>query len=157
MALTKKMKAFAQAKMQGKSNKEAAELAGYSKGSAASRGSQLAENSDVVAYLASLNLRGGGGIDHLPLGEAAIQAETKDMESVNSSLEYLQYVYKNPRIDRKTRIEAAKAALPYESGKIGEKGVKLGRDEAADDVANNDDDFATAGNQRKARSQQRVS
>ena len=30
----------------------------------------------------------------------------------------------NPRIDRKIRIEAAKAALPYEFGKVGEDGVK---------------------------------
>lgn len=157
MALTEKMKAFALAKMQGKSNKEAAILAGYSAGSAASRGSQLEANPEVVAYLASLNNQGGGGIDHMPLGESAIRAEEKDMQSVNSSLEYLQYVYKNPRVDRKIRIEAAKAALPYEHGKIGEKGVKAGREDEADDVANNDDDFATAGNQRKARDQQRVS
>ncbi|WP_336932142.1 hypothetical protein [Acinetobacter bereziniae] len=146
MALTEKMKAFAQAKMQGKSNKEAAELAGYSKGSAASRGSQLAENPDVVAYLASLNLRGAGGVEHLPLGEAAIQAETKDMESVNSSLEYLQYVYKNPRIDRKTRIEAAKAALPYETGKIAEKGKKEQKENDAQESAKAGK-FATLENQ----------
>lgn len=157
MALTEKMKAFALAKMQGKSNKEAAILAGYSAGSAASRGSQLAENPEVVAYLASLNNQGGGGIGHMPLGESAIRAEEKDMESVNSSLEYLQYVYKNPRMPQKVRIEAAKAALPFEHGKIGDKGVKAGREDEADDVANNDDDFATAGNQRKARDQQRVS
>ena len=124
MALTAKMKAFAQAKMQGKSNKEAAVLAGYSEGSAVSRGSQLAANPDVITYLAALQKQGGGGIDLMPLGEAAISAEIKDMENVTNSLEYLQYVYKNPRIDRKTRIEAAKAALPYEHGKVAEAGKK---------------------------------
>lgn len=146
MALTEKMKAFAQAKMQGKSNKEAAELAGYSKGSAASRGSQLAENPDVVAYLASLNLRGGGGIAHMPLGQAAINAETKDMENINSSLEFLQYIYKNPTIDRKIRIEAAKAALPYETGKIAEKGKKEQRKQVAKE-ATQGGKFATLENQ----------
>ncbi|WP_151815093.1 hypothetical protein [Acinetobacter soli] len=153
MALTAKMKAFALAKMQGKSNKEAAVLAGYSEGSAASRGSQLDANPEVIAYLAALQKQGGGGIDHMPLGEAAISAEIKDMENVTNSLEYLQYVYKNPRIDRKTRIEAAKAALPYEHGKLGEKGVKQGREDAAGDVADKDQDFATASNQRAARNQ----
>lgn len=156
MALTAKMKAFAHEKMQGKSNKEAALLAGYSERSASMQGSQLAVNPEVIAYLASLNLRGGGGVDLMPLGEAAIQAELKAMDNVTSSLEFLQHIYKNPRIDRKTRIEAAKAALPYEAGKVGEKGVKLGREEAASEVADSDEDFATADKQRAAR-QQRVS
>lgn len=157
MALTAKMKAFAQAKLQGKSNKEAAVLAGYSERSATMQGSQLAKNPEVIAYLDSLNNQGGGGIEHMPLGEAAISAELKDMDNVTNSLEFLQYIYKNPRIDRKTRIEAAKAALPYEHGKVAEKGVKQGRDDAAGDVSENDNDFATAGNQRAARGQQRVS
>lgn len=148
MTLTAKMKAFAQAKMQGKSNKEAAVVAGYSERSALSRGSQLATNPDVVAYLASLNLRGGGGVDHLPLGEAAIQAELKAMDNVTSSLEFLQHIYKNPRIDSKIRIEAAKAALPYESGKILEPGVKVARENAAGVVAKKSK-FATADEQRK--------
>lgn len=157
MALTQKKKDFAAAKMQGKSNKESAILAGYSERSAGAKGSQLADDPDVIAYLASLNSQGGGGLDATPLGEAAIQAEFKDMEDVNNSLDFLQWVYKNPRVDRKTRIEAAKAALPYEFGKVGETGVKRGREDAAGDVSENDDDFATAGNQRKSRSKQVVS
>ena len=156
MALTAKMKAFAQAKMQGKSNKEAAILAGYSEGSSQSRGSQLASNPEVVAYLASLNLRGGGGFDHMPLGEAAIQAELKAMDNVTSSLEFLQHIYKNPRIDSRVRIEAAKAALPYESGKILEPGVKVGREQKAGEIAKKGK-FSTADEQRAAKQQQRVS
>lgn len=153
MALTAKMKAFAQAKLQGKSNKEAAVLAGYSERSATMQGSQLAKNPEVIAYLDSLNNQGGGGIEHMPLGEAAIRAEFKDMDNVHNSLEFLQYIYKNPRIDSKTRIEAAKAALPYEHGKVAEPGVKQGRDAAAGEAAKNGK-FATADEQRK---QQRVS
>lgn len=155
MALTAKMKAFAQAKMQGKSNKEAAVMAGYSERSALSRGSQLAVNPEVVNYLASLNLQGGGGIDHMPLGEAAIQAELKAMDNVTSSLEFLQHIYKNPRLDSKTRIEAAKAALPYESGKILEPGVKVARENAAGEIAKKGK-FATA-DERRAAKQQMVS
>ncbi|MHA3048669.1 terminase small subunit [Acinetobacter sp. ANC 4639] len=153
MALTAKMKAFAQAKLQGKSNKEAAVLAGYSERSATMQGSQLAKNPEVIAYLDSLNNQGGGGILHMPLGEAAISAELKDMDNVTNSLEFLQYIYKNPRIDRKTRIDAAKAALPYEHGKVAEPGVKQGREAAAGEAAKKGK-FATADEQRK---QQRVS
>ncbi|APU48412.1 hypothetical protein [Acinetobacter junii] len=148
MALTQKKKDFAAAKMQGKSNKESAVLAGYSERSAGAKGSQLADDPDVIAYLASLNSQGGGGLDATPLGEAAIQAEFKDMEDVNNSLDFLQSVYKNPRVDRKTRIEAAKAALPYEFGKVGEMGIKDGRAAAAGEVAKKSK-FATADEQRK--------
>ncbi len=148
MALTQKKKDFAAAKMQGKSNKESAVLAGYSERSAGAKGSQLADDPDVIAYLASLNSQGGGGLDATPLGEAAIQAEFKDMEDVNNSLDFLQWVYKNPRLDRKTRIEAAKAALPYEFSKVGELGVKGEREAAAGEVAKKSK-FATADEQRK--------
>lgn len=148
MALTQKKKDFAAAKMQGKSNKESAVLAGYSERSAGAKGSQLADDPDVIAYLASLNSQGGGGLDATPLGEAAIQADFQEMESVTNSLEFLRSVYKNARLDRKTRIEAAKAALPYEFGKVGEMGIKDGRAAAAGEVAKKSK-FATADEQRK--------
>ena len=159
MALTENMKAFARAKMHGKSNKDAALAAGYSEKSAGSKGSQLARDPEVIAYLDGLLKQGGAGVEafeSMPLGEAAIQADAKEMESVTNSLEFLRSIYKNPRLERKTRIEAAKAALPYEFGKVGEKGVKQGREDHASEVSENDDDFSTAGNQRAAR-QQRVS
>ncbi len=153
MALTQRKKAFAHARLQGKKKEEAAVLAGYSERSAAAKGCQLENDPDVVAYLASLNSQGGGGLDATPLGEAAIQAEFRAMENVSNSLEFLKTIYKNPRIDRKIRIEAAKAALPYEFGKVGEDGVKKVRDNEADQVSRKSK-FATADEQRK---QQRVS
>lgn len=148
MALTQKKKDFCRAKMQGKSNKESAVLAGYSERSAGAKGSQLADDPDVIAYLAALLNSGGGGLDDTPLGQSAIQAEFKEMESVNSSLDFFQWIYKNPRIDYKVRMEAAKNALPYESGKVGEGGIKVGRTAAAGEVAKNSK-FATADEQRK--------
>lgn len=61
MALTENMKAFVHAKVQGKSNKDSALAAGYSEKSAGSKGSQLAQNPEVIAYLAALLKQGGGG------------------------------------------------------------------------------------------------
>ena len=148
MALTQKKKDFARAKLDGKSNKESAVLAGYSERSAGAKGSQLADDPDVVTYLASLNSQGGGGLDATPLGEAAIAAEFQAMESVTNSLEFLKTIYKNPRIDRKVRIEAAKAALPYEFSKVGELGLKDEREAVAGKVAK-ESKFATAEEQRK--------
>lgn len=76
------------------------------------------------------------------------------MENVSNSLDFLKTIYKNPRIDQKTRIEAAKAALPYEFGRVGDKGLKEGREEEAKETAKTSK-FATADEQRKQ--QQRVS
>lgn len=154
MALTEMMKAFVHAKVQGKKNKEAAIEAGFSEKSAGSKGSQLMKNPEVLTYLDGLLKQGGEGVvllESMPLGEAAIAAEIQEMENVTNSLEFLRSVYKNPRMERKVRIEAAKAALPYEFGKVGEKGIKQGREDDANDISNGDDDFATAGSQRAAR------
>ena len=51
MALTAKMKAFAQAVVDGLSNKDAAISAGYSEKSAMQQGSKLASNPEVIAYI----------------------------------------------------------------------------------------------------------
>lgn len=168
MALTEQMKKFALAKLKndpvtGKqlSNKQAAIEAGYSEKSAGSKGSQLAQNAEVITYLDGLLKPGGEGAGaafvSMPLGEAAIAAEVEQLKSVNSSLEFLKLIYKNPNLKMADRILAAKAALPFEHGKVGEMGIKQGRDNAAGEVSEKDDDFATAGNQRAARGQQRVS
>lgn len=95
-------------------------------------------------------------LESMPLGEAAIQAETKEMESVTNSLEFLKSIYKNPRMERKVRIEAAKAALPYEFGKVGEMGIKEGRDAAAGELVKKSK-FASADEKRELRKQQMVS
>lgn len=51
MALTAKMKAFAQAVVDGLSNKDAAISAGYSEKSAMQQGSKLAKIPEVIAYI----------------------------------------------------------------------------------------------------------
>lgn len=153
MALTAKMKAFVHAKLQGLSNKDAAIAAGYSEKSAGMKGSQLMKDAEINAYLASLNQKGGGGHEDLPLIKAADAAELKQLESIDDPMEGLKIIWKNPKIDIKHRLDALKTALPYVHAKVGEKGVKQGREDAASDVADKDDDFATAQNQRAARGQ----
>ena len=105
MALTEQMKKFAHAKLKtgedGRqlSNKQAAIEAGYSEKSAGSKGSQLAKDPEVLTYLDGLLKSGGQGagfvFESMPLGEAAIQADIKEMESVTNSLEFLRSVYRN--------------------------------------------------------------
>ncbi len=158
MALTAKMKAFVHAKVQGKSNKEAAIAAGFSEKSAGSKGSQLMQNPEVLTYLDGLLKSGGEGAGHesLPLVQAAKEAEFKALESIEDPLEGLKHIWKNPNADIKHRIEALKAALPYTRGKVGEVGIKQGREDAADGVAKSGK-FATADERRKQRENRMVS
>ena len=54
MALTAKMKAFAQAVVDGLSNKDAAISAGYSEKTAMQQGAKLAKNPEIIAYIEKL-------------------------------------------------------------------------------------------------------
>ena len=92
-----------------------------------------------------------------------ITEEEKKLLQVNNitlmgpvNRDQLPEIYKNARLERKVRIEAAKAALPYEFGKVGEMGIKEGREQAAGEVAKTSK-FATADERRKQRENQRVS
>lgn len=145
MALTEKKKAFAIALSEGLSNKDAALAAGYSEASAGMKGSQLAKDPDVNAYLANLKNQGGGGFssDSLPLVRSADDAERKKLDSIDDPLEGLKYIWKNPNIEMKHRIDALKAALPYHHGKVGDIGKKQSQDDQASDIADTDGDFAT--------------
>ena len=88
-------------------------------------------------------------MDATPLGEAAIQADFQEMESVTNSLEFLRSIYKNARLDRKVRIEAAKAALPYEFGKVAETGKKEQKENGAKEAAKGGK-YATLDNQLRS-------
>lgn len=146
MALPERMKKFAHAKLQGKSNKDAAILAGYSERSAASRGAQLADDSRVVEYLAAALKQGGAGgsaIDPNSLLPIVAGADAQNLEMIDDPLDYLKSVYKNPHEDKKLRIHAASLALPYVHGKIAETGKKDGKVQGAKDQAKAGGKFGT--------------
>lgn len=139
--LTEKQRKFVQAKLQGKSNKEAAIEAGYSERSAGMTGSQLMQNPLIKSYLESgIKSDLGDGGTSLPLVASALALE---LETIADPLEYLRSVYTDHRQPEKLRIEAAKAALPYVHGKVGDIGKKQSREDEANDIANHDDVFAT--------------
>lgn len=139
--LTVKQRKFVQAKLQGKSNKDAAIEAGYSERSAGMMGSQLMQNPTIKVCLDSLiqSDLGDGGAS-MPLVSAVLEQE---LEKFADPLEYLRSVYTDHRQPEKLRIEAAKAALPYVHGKVGDVGKKQSREDEAIDIANSDDVFAT--------------
>ena len=126
MALTLKKRAFVDAVLVGKSNREAAVLAGYSAKTASAAGARLAKAPDV---LEALNVR----VKEMARAEAA---PAKPLDPTDFDLRpdapivwtdpmsFLRAVMNHKHSDLKYRIDAAKAMLPYEYAKPGELGKK---------------------------------
>lgn len=126
MALTLKQRAFVDAVLAGKSNRDAAVMAGYSAKTASAAGARLAKAPEVLEVL---NAR----VKDMAKAEAAPQ---KPLDPVDFDLRpdapivwtdpmsFLRAVMNHKHSDLKYRIDAAKAMLPYEYAKPGELGKK---------------------------------
>lgn len=133
MALTGKKKKFAEAVFTGKTNKEAAIAAGYSKATASPAGSRLVKDKDVIAHLAKLKISAETG--------APVLAEPAPKFDLDAAMQH-----KDPRVfliaamndielTPKLRIDAAKALMPFEHQKLGEGGKKEQKQADAQKVA----------------------
>ncbi len=141
MALTEKKKAFAHAKKDGADNREAAIFAGYSPETASQSGARLAKDADVVAYLERMS---SVKEDVKPAQRQIITKKDIDAAAnLPDPLKFLTEVFTDPVEDMKLRVDAAKAALPYVHGKIGEKGKKESREDDAKNTAQGGGKFAT--------------
>ena len=126
MALTLKKRAFVDAVLAGKSNREAAVLAGYSAKTASAAGARLAKAPDVLEVL---NVR----VKEMAKAEAfpAKPLDPTDFDLRPDApivwtdpMSFLRAVMNHKHSDLKYRIDAAKAMLPYEYAKPGELGKK---------------------------------
>ncbi|MFP1006238.1 terminase small subunit [Acinetobacter baumannii] len=156
MALTAKMKAFAQAVVDGMSNKDAAISAGYSEKSAMQQGSKLAKIPEVIAYIEQFK-----SVKKLTSKSEKLTPEKPKVNSVDSGendnplddenyakddpLQFLIDVM-NKSDDMFMRVNAAKAALPYVHGKVADKGKKESKAEEAK-KATQSGKFGTLNNQ----------
>lgn len=130
MALTPRKRAFADAVLAGKSNKDAAIAAGYSEKTASAAGSRLVKDPDVVEYLAKHRkaVENGSPPPSAPsfdLGKALQHSDP---------LVFLKAAMNDPELDPKLRIDAAKAMLPFTHKKLGEGGKKEEKQDAAQKV-----------------------
>ena len=169
MALTAKSKAFAQAVVDGMSNKDAAISAGYSEKTAMQQGSKLAKLPEVIAHIAKLK----ADKKLTSTNEKLTSAKEKPTSSVpvvkvekiesdpeqahgqfvgrdevaigshEDPLEYLKSVWMDDQADGKLRLDAAKAGLPYVHGKVADKGKKQTQEEEARAAAKSGGKFAT--------------
>lgn len=135
MALTGKKKAFADAKLAGKSNKEAAIAAGYSEKTAAAAGARLVKDVNIAAYLAAAKASPG---KKDKTGERA----PSDVLAHNDPMAFLRSIMNDPGQEPRMRIDAAKAMLPYTHRKLGEEGKKEERQKAAESAAKGGSKFA---------------
>lgn len=138
MALTGKKRAFADAVLAGKSNKDAAVAAGYSPATASAAGSRLVKDKDVVLYLAANRMQKESKL----AGRAVQSPPTKppgfDLDAMTSFTDpkaFLLAAMNDSRTEPKLRIDAAKALMPFVHKKLGEGGKKEQSAEAAKKVA----------------------
>ena len=176
MALTAKSKAFAQAVVDGMSNKDAAISAGYSEKTAMQQGSKLAKLPEVIGYIAKLkadkkltskdekltsaNEKPAGNVQVMKVEkiesgpeQAHGQFVGRDEIAIGSHedpLEYLKSVWMDKAEDPKLRLDAAKAGLPYVHGKVAEKGKKETKADEAKAAAKGGGKFGTLGSQLRS-------
>ena len=176
MALTAKSKAFAQAVVDGMSNKDAAISAGYSEKTAMQQGSKLAKLPEVIAYIEKLtSAKKLTSTDEKLTSQKPKQnanVQVVKVEKIESGpeqahgqfvgrdeiaigapedpLEYLKTVWMNEQEDPKLRLDAAKAAMPYIHGKVAEKGKKETKADEAKAAAKGGGKFGTLGSQLRS-------
>ncbi len=176
MALTAKSKAFAQAVVDGMSNKDAAISAGYSEKTAMQQGSKLAKLPEVIAYIEKLKADKKLTSKDEKLTSSkpkpSSSAQVVKVEKIESSheqahgqfvgrdeiaygakddpLEYLKSVWTDESEDPKLRLDAAKAAMPYIHGKVAEKGKKETKTDEAKAAAKGGGKFGTLGSQLRS-------
>lgn len=149
--LTAQKRKFALALMSGASKTDAAIKAGYSGKSARCKGSQLAKDPDVIAFIERKKK------EKIEVDEVSTRGKKVSLPSVVSPqphtpveppgsgghqtsyddpLEYLKAVMNGVEEDDMGRRDAAKAMLPYLHPKKGESGKKDAKAEAAKKAAN---------------------
>lgn len=124
MALTGKKKAFADAVLGGKSNKDAAIAAGYSAATASAAGSRLVKEKEVSAYLKKAR--------SAPAEKAAQPAvdDPRPTFDLSKALQhadpkmFLLAAMNDVELAEKLRIDAAKALMPFMHQKLAEGGKK---------------------------------
>lgn len=136
--LTAQKRKFALALMSGSNQTASAIKAGYSEKSARSKGSQLANDPEVIAFI-ERKKNEKFEVDEYPASRRDVNTSAVNTNQENSQraghyddpIEYLKAVMNGLEPDDIGRRDAAKAMLPYMHPKKGESGKKDARNAAA--------------------------
>ncbi len=151
MAFNSKKRAFADAVLAGKSNKDAAIAAGYSPATASAAGSRLVKDPDVAAYLSKHRKKGGtkASAADKPAPNTPEQSEAAAVTSAavaagfdlstiltfKDPKDFLLAAMNDQATEPKLRIDAAKTLMPFMHAKLAEAGKKDAKAEAAKKAA----------------------
>lgn len=138
MALTGKKRAFADAVLAGRSNKDAAIMAGYSPATASAAGSRLVKDPAVAEYLAAARANIAPGAPAALPPAAPPARPTFDLNRTLQHTDpktFLMAAMNDIELGEKLRIDAAKALMPFVHKKPGEIGKKEGKLDAAQKAA----------------------
>ena len=138
MALTGKKRAFADAVLAGRSNKDAAIMAGYSPATASAAGSRLVKDLAVAEYLKSARANLAPGAPAALPPAAPPPRPTFDLSRALQHTDpktFLMAAMNDIELGEKLRIDAAKALMPFVHKKPGEIGKKEEKLEAAQKAA----------------------
>ena len=157
MEINDKHHAFARAVASGLSHKDAAIKAGYSEKTALQSGSRLKRNEDIQVLIEKYKqehkspkalidtiehhnkLCDVSGFDVEAAQERFYEDEgassALDAIHTDDPLEFLIAAMQSSGLDDKSRLDAAKAALPYKHGKVGDKGKKETKADIAKEAA----------------------
>lgn len=141
--LTAQKRKYALALMSGMSQKDAAIKAGYSEKSARSKGSQLAKDPEVIAFI-ERKKREKVEVDDEPQHRRNVYTPAVNTDDDRTGggpyykdpMDYLMAVMNGIEEDDMGRRDAAKSMLPYYHPKKGEGGKKDAKAEAAKKAAN---------------------
>lgn len=129
-SLTAQQRRYAEARFAGLGKKDAAMAAGCPEKTASPAGSRLERHPNVVAHLA--RLKAAESDANPTAGRDAAPPPTEGGEYIEDPMVLLQSVMNDRKEDRKIRLQAAIALLPYTHQKLGEGGKK---DQQANDAA----------------------
>ena len=118
MRLTKKKKAFAEARAKGLSQAAAAKMAGYSESSAKQAGYRLQRDPDIVKYLSMTTAK------QIKTEETPNAPEKKESDD---PIAVLKSIMNNEKVSDRDRIEAAKQVALFTLGNP--KGLQGGKKE----------------------------
>lgn len=151
--LNEAQRKFVEATVRGATPKEAAIAAGLSENTARNAGARMRKHPKVVAALEAIGFSTPGA----PLAvkapaPAAPQSDEPDpseedfgepLPETSDSIEFLEAVLAHPKVPLGRRMEAAKLLIPFQHGKVGEKGKKATKADAAKETAGGGDLYAT--------------
>lgn len=135
MELTGKHRAFADAKLAGMSNRDAAIAAGYSAKTAGPAGTRLAKRPDIAAFIAKYQRNGTSPPPEAPPPPARPSFDINLAITYSDPLDFLKAAMNDPAASDKLRVEAAKALLPFVHARKGEGGKKEQKQADAQKVA----------------------